>query len=258
MYFYTNRQIATYVLLASLPLFALFPSRLVASALTLAWDPNTEDDLAGYKVYYGTRSRDYDYVIDVGNVTQYTVTSLESEKRYYFAVTAYDTSENESSFSEEVTGEAPNIHTLTPPSNTAVPQGGYLGPFYASVTNNTNSSYSLYLNPYIVTPEEDWILMFSNLITLGAGETNYANNGNAVYIGVSPFARTGTHSHYVNVYDTNDNLVDQDGFSFEVTAASSAQRVENLEGLIRLMEAPGAKVHLKNGWKMIIVPKKQQ
>jgi chitodextrinase len=97
-----NSQIVPYILSASLFLLALFPARLAASALTLAWDPNTEDDLGGYKVYYGTRSRDYDFIINVGNVTQYSVTSLEPETQYYFALTAYDTSGNESDFSEEV------------------------------------------------------------------------------------------------------------------------------------------------------------
>jgi hypothetical protein len=92
----------TFILSASLFLLALYSTRLAASALTLAWDPNTEDDLAGYKVYYGVQSRDYDFVIDVGDVTQYTVTDLEPETQYYFAITAYDTSSNESGFSVEV------------------------------------------------------------------------------------------------------------------------------------------------------------
>jgi hypothetical protein len=70
--------------------------------LTLAWDPNTEDDLAGYNVYYGIQSGNYDSVTDVGNVSQYTVSDLEPETQYYFAVTAYDTSGNESDLSEEV------------------------------------------------------------------------------------------------------------------------------------------------------------
>jgi hypothetical protein len=70
--------------------------------LTLAWDPNTEDDLAGYNVYYGIQSGDYDSVIDVGNVIQYMVSDLEPDTQYYFVVTAYDTSGNESDFSEEV------------------------------------------------------------------------------------------------------------------------------------------------------------
>jgi len=30
-----------------------------AGSVRLAWDPNTEPDLAGYRVYYGTSSRAY-------------------------------------------------------------------------------------------------------------------------------------------------------------------------------------------------------
>src|SRR5439155_23215763 len=45
--------------------------------VTLAWDPNTEPDLAGYKVYVGTTSGVYSTPINVGNVTTYTVTGLQ-------------------------------------------------------------------------------------------------------------------------------------------------------------------------------------
>ena len=77
--------------------------------MTLAWDPNTENDLAGYNVYYGTASRVYDSVIEVGNITSYTVTDLEPETQYYFAITAYDTSGNESDFSVEVSAVPNNV-----------------------------------------------------------------------------------------------------------------------------------------------------
>jgi len=43
----------------------------------------------------------------VGDVTTYTVTSLSGGTRYYFRVTAYDTSSNESSFSNEVFKDIP-------------------------------------------------------------------------------------------------------------------------------------------------------
>jgi hypothetical protein len=97
-----NRQIPPAIVSTLLLLLALFPGRLAASALTVAWAPNTEDDLAGYSVYYGIQSGNYDSVIDVGNVVQYTVSNLEPDTHYYCAVTAYDTSGNESNFSEEV------------------------------------------------------------------------------------------------------------------------------------------------------------
>ena len=70
--------------------------------MIVLWDPNTEPDLAGYKVYYGTSSRSYSVVVDVGNVTSFRIDDLTEGVRYFFAVTAYDTAGNESDFSEEV------------------------------------------------------------------------------------------------------------------------------------------------------------
>ncbi len=70
-----------------------------AADVTLAWDPNTESDIAGYKMHYGTSSRNYPHVVDVGNTTQYTLTGLQEGLTYYFAVTAHDDSGNESGFS---------------------------------------------------------------------------------------------------------------------------------------------------------------
>jgi fibronectin type 3 domain-containing protein len=61
--------------------------------------PNTEPDLAGYKLYYGNASWDYAQVIDVGNTTMYTVTNLTAGDTYYFAVAAHDTSGYESEHS---------------------------------------------------------------------------------------------------------------------------------------------------------------
>jgi len=81
-------------------------SRLVSqnNSLIISWDPNSEADLMGYKVYYGLSSKNYNRVIDVGNQTRYTVEGLSEEVNYYFAVTAYDSAFNESDFSEEVIG----------------------------------------------------------------------------------------------------------------------------------------------------------
>jgi len=70
--------------------------------VALAWDPNPEPDLAGYRIYYGTSTRNYSFFIDVGNTTSYTVQGLEEGRPYYFAATAYNMAGNESDFSNEV------------------------------------------------------------------------------------------------------------------------------------------------------------
>ena len=84
----------------------LLPGTGYGAQTTLAWDANTEANLAGYKIYYGTASRDYDWFIDVGRVTTYTVTNLTDGVRYYFAATAYDNSNNESTYSGEVSSSS--------------------------------------------------------------------------------------------------------------------------------------------------------
>jgi len=74
---------------------------------TLAWTPpttNTDgttlDDLAGYKIYYGKAIGNYTNKIDITNpgIATYVVESL-SMGTFYFVVTAYDLSGNESKYS---------------------------------------------------------------------------------------------------------------------------------------------------------------
>lgn len=72
----------------------------------LSWNANTEPDLAGYKLYYDTvphaetssvcSNAGYANSIDVGNVTTYTIDTLVDGTTYYFALSSYDTSKNES------------------------------------------------------------------------------------------------------------------------------------------------------------------
>jgi len=95
-------------LAAVILLVLLTVSPVYAGEATLSWDAPTTNadgtpltDLGGYKVYCGTASRVYGTPTDVGKVLTYKVINL-SEGTKYFAVTAYDTSGNESCFSNEV------------------------------------------------------------------------------------------------------------------------------------------------------------
>jgi hypothetical protein len=88
----------TFSVLFFLLILPLMPS----ASVTVSWDANKESDLRGYKIYYGTASRSYSQVLDVGNVTSRRISGLEVGVQYFFAVTAYDFSGNESDFSNEV------------------------------------------------------------------------------------------------------------------------------------------------------------
>jgi len=76
-----------------------------ASAL-LQWDPVLHSALQGYRLFYAKGSTAYQG-IDVGNSTTYSMTGLESGARYYFRVAAYDSSGNQSDFSNEVYKDMP-------------------------------------------------------------------------------------------------------------------------------------------------------
>lgn len=67
--------------------------------VTVSWLPNTESDLAGYVVYWGT-GYGYSDMKNVGNKTKLELL-LSTGRRYYFAVKAYDESGNYSEFSEK-------------------------------------------------------------------------------------------------------------------------------------------------------------
>lgn len=72
------------------------------NSVTLQWNANADSDIAGYKVYQGITPGSYGLSIDVGNTTKYTAHNLQAGLRYYFAITAYDNSGNESPPSPEV------------------------------------------------------------------------------------------------------------------------------------------------------------
>src|SRR5690348_15136384 len=83
----------------------LFPASSVlatdSGTVVLVWNANTESDLAGYRVHYGTASAPYSLVISVTHPTA-TISGLTNGYTYTFAVTAYNTAGAESPFSGSI------------------------------------------------------------------------------------------------------------------------------------------------------------
>ncbi|MDR4479399.1 MAG: fibronectin type III domain-containing protein [Nitrospira sp.] len=74
------------------------------ASATVSWNANTEQDLAGYRIYVGTRSGSYGFAgpFEVTNRTSFTIPNLPVGATYFFAVSAFDTTGNESAKSAEV------------------------------------------------------------------------------------------------------------------------------------------------------------
>jgi cytolysin (calcineurin-like family phosphatase) len=79
-------------------------STTAAGTASLTWNTSTESDLAGYKVYRGTASGTYGAPLATlpKTTASYTTTGLQTGTTYFFAITSYDSSGNESTFSNEV------------------------------------------------------------------------------------------------------------------------------------------------------------
>jgi hypothetical protein len=76
-------------ILAVVALWALVARPVSAGPITLAWDPNPEPYITGYRVFVGTAPGVYTQTFDVPtNQTTFTFTSASSGVRYYFAVAA--------------------------------------------------------------------------------------------------------------------------------------------------------------------------
>jgi len=153
----------------------LFTPNVYSFQITLAWDPNTEIDVAGYKLYYGNASRNYTSIVDAGNQTSYTISGLEDGKTYFFALTVYN-SYVESNFSEELT-----IYSISATAGT----GGTITPSgQVTVSEGTNQSFTITPNSgyYIADVKMDGVSQgavssytFTNLTanhTIGASFTS--------------------------------------------------------------------------------------
>jgi fibronectin type 3 domain-containing protein len=116
---------------------AFGPTPAVAvQSVSLSWDPSPSSDVAGYNIYYGSGSGNYTTVISVGNATDAQLSGFVEGVTYYFAVTAYGDSGQESELSNEVSYSVPGI---APPAaitsiQGSLPQQGVMVTWVASLS----------------------------------------------------------------------------------------------------------------------------
>ncbi len=169
------------LLLAVLALLGTSAAQAQVGQVHLAWDPVDPNvaDLAGYRMHYDpdpnlfnltpsqARAAGVASMVVDANTTSVIVSNLGTSTTFFFAVTAFDLSGNESGFSARVssTGFAtPTVRTLTPNS---AEQGGAPLDVTVSGDNFTAGSTIDFADPNGIT--------VNNLDTSGAPSTLVAN-----------------------------------------------------------------------------------
>ena len=148
--------------------------------LTLGWNVNPEPDIAGYKIHYGLSSRNYTSHSDVGNQTSYLVSNLQDGTKYYFAVTAYNSIGQESTYSTEAVYTPPSpscTYSISPSARTISASGGSGA---VDVASNAGC-------PWTAVSNASWMIITSNSSGSASGTVNYSVSGN-----LSSASRTGT------------------------------------------------------------------
>jgi hypothetical protein len=74
------------------------------TSITIRWNPNEEEDLKRYVIYFGTSSGNYtSQKIALAYEVELTITGLQKATNYFITLKALDLSENSSPYSNEVT-----------------------------------------------------------------------------------------------------------------------------------------------------------
>jgi hypothetical protein len=121
--FFTRFYAAFLSLLTLTLMLTLIPKYAISAQVSIAWDPNSKENIDHYTVHYGTTSRDYDFDVDIGKSTNCTISGLDLNETYFFSVTASDDAGNESAYSNEVSTSIGPVKLISPNVGEIIPSG---------------------------------------------------------------------------------------------------------------------------------------
>jgi len=137
----------------------------------LTWSPSTNSNVAGYNIYYGVASQSYTTTINVGNVTNATISGLIPGVTYYFSATTYDSLGEQSGFSNETSYTVPAA-----PSNTQMSSAMTAGQMILTVTGSAGSTH------YIQATQDFTVWTVIGTVLLGdSGSFQFADTNAASF-----------------------------------------------------------------------------
>lgn len=105
--------LALAIALTTLIPVAIHAADVAAPPVSLTWVPDPDSNIAGYKLHFGSSSKNYGTVLDVGAVPSAPLPPMILGRTYYLALSAYDSANQESPLSAEL------VVTASPPAPVA-------------------------------------------------------------------------------------------------------------------------------------------
>jgi hypothetical protein len=132
-----HRPLARNFILWSALLWLARWSAFADQSVTLTWNPSSDTNVAGYKIYFGGASRVYTNAMTLGNVTNVTISGLSAGATYFFGATTMNATGIESDFSNEATYAIPLAVSNLPPAVVVSPPVVKPPPTLGVLTNLT-------------------------------------------------------------------------------------------------------------------------
>ncbi len=151
-------------------LAALSTTVQAGQSVTLAWNRNSNTNVAGYNIYYGGVSGAYTNMVNAGNATNATISGLVLGTTYYFVATSYSSLNVQSPFSSEVSyavsTASPKVRLLVTPTRQ----------FILTVTGPIGHTYNIQATQDFKT----WTVI--STVTMGAsGSLNFTDTNAASF-----------------------------------------------------------------------------
>ncbi len=187
----------------------VFSGQVVAKTVALSWDPSPST-VSGYKIFYHTIEAELGNAgtveVDAQNVLTYTINDLPDEVDHFFAVSAYDASDNESTYSNVV--HSPSVGTGGGTTNNA--------PVLATISAKTvEETSTLSFTVSATDSDGDTLIYSASNLPVGA-------SFNATTRTFSWIPNAGQAGNYSVSFSVNDgNLSDSQNVAITVNPAGS-------------------------------------
>jgi hypothetical protein len=169
---------AARVLLACSVFSLLLCGRMEGGKVSLAWNPDSNENVAGYMLYYGQFSQKYTTTINVGTSASTTVEGLNDGETYYFAVSAYNVRGAMGPDSAELSITVPSIPAIIKQPSSQVAQAGTAIYIPVVATGEPSLTYRWLDGGVLVTGATNSVLSFP--------EVSEANAGNYTVVVTTP------------------------------------------------------------------------